>query len=174
MSEEQVAQESENIENLKKALAEERQRAAEYLVDAQRERADYQNLKKRTEQEKQEYLTSLKAEFIRTLLPVLDDMEHAFSMVEPASQNSAWVEGFRMIQRKLLNILKEHGCSVVECVGQPFDPSLHEAVAYEEGEEGMVIAEHRKGYTIKDKLIRVPQVIVGKGKANAPGDGKTD
>lgn len=174
MAEEQVAQHSENIEELKKALEEEKQRAAEYLADAQRERADYRNLKKRTEQEKQEYSTSLKTEFIRTLLPVLDDMEHAFSMVDPASKNSAWIQGFRMIQRKLQDILTEHGCTVIECVGQPFDPSLHEAVAYEEGDEGMVIAEHRKGYTIKDKIIRAPQVTVGKGKVEESGECKTN
>ena len=174
MAEEHVAQESKDITDLKKALEEEKKRSAEYLSDAQRERADYQNLKKRTEQEKQEYSTSLKAEFIRTLLPVLDDMEHAFSMVDPAFQNSAWIEGFRMIQRKLQDILREHGCVTMECVGQPFDPSLHEAVAYEEGDEGMIIAEHRKGYTINDKLIRAPQVTVGKGKVETPNTDETD
>lgn len=166
MTEEPVAQETENIEELKKALEEEKKKAAEYLADAQRERADYQNLKKRTELERQESLYLINAEFIRKLLPVLDDMERAFNMVDPQWQNSTWIEGFRIIQRNLQDILRAHGCQAIECVGQPFDPSIHEAVAYEEGEEGMVISEHRKGYTMNNRVLRAPQVTVGKGKSD--------
>ena len=166
MAEEPVTQENENIEELKKAFEEEKKKSAEYLADAQRALADYQNLKKRTELERQESLNSINAEFIRKLLPVVDDMERAFSMVDKQSQNSTWIEGFRIIQRNLQDILKAHGCTAMECVGQPFDPNVHEAVAYEEGDEGMVISEHRKGYTIKNKVLRPPQVTVGKGKSN--------
>jgi molecular chaperone GrpE len=166
LAEEPVAQESENIEDLKKALLEEQQKAVEYLADAQRERADYQNLKKRTEQEKQESLNRYNAEFIRALLPVVDDMERAFTMVEPKSKDTTWVEGFRIIQRNLQDILKSHGCTEIECIGQPFDPNLHEAVAYEAGEEGMVISQHRKGYSINNRVLRASQVTVGKGAAN--------
>lgn len=166
MAEEPVVQENENIEELKKALEEEKKKAAEYLADAQRERADYQNLKKRTELERQESINSINAEFIRKLLPVIDDMERAFNMVDPQWQNCNWVEGFRIIQRNLQDILRAHGCTAMECIGQPFDPNLHEAVAYEEGEEGMVISEQRKGYMLNNKLIRAPQVSVGKGKSN--------
>lgn len=166
MAEEPVTQENENIEEIKKALEEEKKKAAEYLADAQRERADYQNLKKRTEQERQESINSINADFIRKLLPVIDDMERAFNMVDPQWQNSNWVEGFRIIQRNLQDILRAHGCTAMECVGQPFDPNLHEAVAYEEGEDGMVISEQRKGYMLNNKVVRVPQVSVGKGKSN--------
>jgi molecular chaperone GrpE len=108
-------------------------------------------------------------------LPVVDDMERAFNMVDPKSQDSTWVEGFRIIQRNLQDILRSHGCTEIECVGQPFDPNLHEAVAYEEGEEGMVVSEHRKGYTMKDKLLRASQVAVGKGTQSATNaEGRND
>lgn len=167
MAEEPVTQESENIEDLKKDLIEEKKKAAEYLADAQRERADYQNLKKRTEQEKQKSLSSFNAEFIRALLPVVDDMQRAFNMIDPQFKDSNWIEGFRIIQRNLQDILKLHGCSEIECIGKPFDPNLHEAVTYENGEEGIVISEHRKGYMIKDEVLRASQVAVGNGKANA-------
>lgn len=166
MAEEPVIQENENIEDLKKALLEEKQKAAEYLADAQRERADYQNLKKRTDLEKQESLNSFNAEFIRAILPVIDDMDRAFGMIDPKLKDSPWVEGFKIIQRNLQDILKSHGCTEMECVGQPFDPSCHEAVAYEQGEEGIVISEHRKGYTMKNRVIRASQVSVGNGKSN--------
>ena len=163
MAEEPISQEQDNIEELKKALAEAEERSKTYLADAQRERADYQNLKKRTEQEKQELSARANAEMIRLLLPVVDDMERAFTMVDPGFQDSTWVEGFRIIQRNLQDILRSHGCTEIECVGKRFDPNFHESVAYEDGEEGMVVSEHRKGYTIKDKLLRASQVAVGKG-----------
>jgi len=163
LAEEPITQESENIEDLKKALLEERKKSAEYLVDAQRERADYQNLKKRTEQDKQESLKWSNAELIRSILPAIDDMERAFTMVDPQFQDSTWVEGFRIIQRQLQDALRAHGCTEIDCVGQPFDPNLHEAVTYEDGEEGTVISEHRKGYIMKDRVLRASQVAVGKG-----------
>lgn len=175
MAEEPVTQENENIEDLKQALLEEKKKAAEYLADAQRERADYQNLKKRTEQDKQESLKWSNAELIRSILPAVDDMERAFTMVDPQFTDSTWIEGFRIIQRQLQDALRAHGCTEIECVGKPFDPNLHEAVTYEDGEEGMVISEHRKGYIMKDKVLRASQVAVGRGDqqgVEASGDSK--
>jgi molecular chaperone GrpE len=146
LAEDPILQDSNNQVDLKKALAEAEDRAKTYLADAQRERADYQNLKKRTEQEKQENLSWANAEMMRQLLPVVDDMERAFNMVDPKFKDSTWVEGFRIIQRNLQDILRAHGCTVIECVGQPFDPNFHEAVAYEDGEEGMVVSDTVKLY----------------------------
>lgn len=165
MAEESVLQDQEDdIEALKKALADEKEKAESYLSSWQRERADFSNYKKRIEQEKKESLTWTNAELIKSLLPVVDDMERAFSMVDPGFKDTSWVEGFTQIQRKLQEILRDHGCTEIECVGQPFDPNLHEAVAYDEGDEGIVIAEHRKGYKMNDRVLRAPQVSVGKGK----------
>ena len=175
MAEDPITQENLNIEELKEALSEERKKSAEYLADAQRERADYQNLKKRTEQDKQESLKWSNADLIRSILPAIDDMERAFTMMEPQFKDSTWVEGFRIIQRQLQDALKAHGCTEIDCVGQLFDPNLHEAITYEDGEEGTVISEHRKGYMMKDRVLRASQVAVGKGKQGegpAPGDGK--
>jgi len=168
LAEESVAQEQDNIEELKKALAEEKEKADGYLASAQRAIADYQNLKKRTEQEKQESLNWSNAALIRLLLPVVDDMERAFSMMDPAFRDQTWVDGFRIIQRNLQDILRATGCTEIDCVGKPFDPNLHEAIAYQEGEEGTVVSEHRKGYTMKDKVLRASQVAVGKGKSGEP------
>ena len=163
MAEEPVAQEQDNIEDLKKALAEAEEKAKTYLADAQRERADYQNLKKRTDQEKIELSARANAEMIRLLLPVVDDMQRAFNMVDPGFQDSTWIEGFRIIQKNLQDILRSHGCVEIECVGKAFDTNLHDAITCEDGEEGMVISEHRKGYIMKDKVLRASQVAVGKG-----------
>ena len=163
MAEDPISQEQDNIVDLKKALTESEEKAKTYLADAQRERADYQNLKKRTEQEKQEYLSWANVEIVRQLLPVVDDMQRAFNMVDPKFEDSTWVEGFKIIQRNLQDILRAHGCVEIECVGQPFDPNFHEAIGYEDGEEGEVVSEHRKGYTVKDRVLRASQVTVGNG-----------
>jgi molecular chaperone GrpE len=136
LAEEPVAQEQDNIEGLKKALAESEEKAKTYLADAQRERADYQNLKKRTDLEKLELSARANAEMIRLLLPVVDDMQRAFNMVDPGFQDSTWIEGFRIIQKNLQDILRSHGCVEIECVGKAFDPSLHDAITYEDGAEG--------------------------------------
>jgi molecular chaperone GrpE len=166
VGEEPVTQEQESIEDLKRTIAAEKERANEYLASLQRSEADFRNYKKRTEQEKKDSLTWSNAELIKSLLPVVDDLERAFSMVQPESADSTWTEGFRIIQRKLQDVLRLNGCTEIECVGVPFDPNLHEAIAYEDGEEGMVISEHRKGYTMKDKVLRASQVTVGKGELN--------
>jgi molecular chaperone GrpE len=155
--------EQEDIEALKTALVAEKEKAEQYLASAQRATADYQNLKKRTEQEKQESLAWSNAELIKLLLPAIDDMERAFAHVDPKFSESVWVEGFRQIQRKIQEVLRSHGCNEIECLGQPFDPNFHEAIGYEDGEEGIVIGEHRKGYQMKNRVLRAAQVTVGKG-----------
>ena len=175
MAEEQTSQELDSVEELKKALAAEKEKVDSYRETAQHATADYQNLKKRNEQDKQESLKWLNAELIRSILPAIDDMERAFTMVDPQLKDSTWVEGFRIIQRQLQDALRAHGCTEIDCVGQPFDPNLHEAVTYEEGEEGTVISEHRKGYIMKDRVLRASQVAVGKGNQEqdvASADGK--
>ena len=163
MAEEPVTHEQENVEELKKNVAEEKDKASSYLASLQRSEADFRNYKKRIEQEKQEALTWTNAELIKSLLPVVDDMERAISMMDPAVKESSWGEGFKIIQRNMQDILHAHGCSEIECIGKPFDPNLHEAVGYEDGEEGVIISEHRKGYTMKNKVLRASQVTVGKG-----------
>ena len=165
MIEEPIMQEQDDIEALKKALAEANEKAETNLAGWQRERADFVNYKKRVEQEKSEAVHWSNAELIKSILPVLDDMEHAFSMVDPEFEHSSWVEGFRQIQRKLQDVLRSHGCTEIQCLGESFDPNLHEAIAYEEGDEGKVIREHRKGYKLGDRVLRASQVVVGRGEA---------
>jgi molecular chaperone GrpE len=165
VAEEPVTTEQESCEDLNKALAEEKSRAESYLASLQRSEADFRNYKKRIEQEKQESLAWSNAALIKSLLPIVDDMERAFAMADSAIKESPWFEGIKIIQRKLQDILKANGCTEIECLGLPFDPNLHEAIAHEEGEEGMVISEHRKGYMMKNRVLRAPQVTVGNGNS---------
>jgi molecular chaperone GrpE len=160
---------AQSIEDLKRALDEEKSRGDGLLASLQRSEADFRNYKKRTDQEKKDSLAWSNAELVKSLLPVVDDIQRAFTMVDPKCQDSTWLEGFRIIQRNLQDILRAHGCVEIDCVGTPFDPNLHEAIAHEPGEEGMVITEHRKGYTMKDKVLRASQVTVGNGESKRGG-----
>jgi len=101
VAEDPVIQEQDSIEDLSKALAEEKSKTDSYLASLQRSEATSETLKKRVEQEKHESLSWSNAELIKSILPVLDDMEHAFSMIDPSVKGSTWIEGFKIIQRKL-------------------------------------------------------------------------
>jgi molecular chaperone GrpE len=174
VAEDPITQEQDSVEDLNKALTEEKSKADSYLDSLQRSEAEFRNYKKRVEQEKLESLAWSNASLMKSILPVLDDMERAFTMVDPSIKGSTWIEGFRIIQRNLQDALKASGCTEIECLGVPFDPNLHEAIAHEEGEEGIVVSEHRKGYMMKNRVLRAPQVAVGKGKTCSEEAGNND
>ncbi len=152
-----------DIESLKQLLAQEKEKAERYLANWQRAEADFRNYKTREEQEKKELINWANSTLVCDILPVLDAFGRAFEGVSPAGKGLSWITGFKQIQRMLFDVLNKHGLAEMKCVGEKFDPSLHEAVAQQEGVEGVVLDEVRKGYKLKDKLLRAPQVVVGKG-----------
>jgi len=156
--------EVEDIDTLKSQLTEERAKAESYLANWQRAQADFINYKRRTEQERGETAKFANAMLILGLLPVLDDFERAFESVSSKLAGLTWVDGIRLIYRKLQAVLQAQGLAEIEAVGQDFDPILHEAVLYGPGEEGKVIEELQKGYKLHDRVIRPALVKVGKGE----------
>ena len=161
---EQELAEIEDMETLKQALAGEKQKAESYLANWQRAQADFVNYKRRTEQEKEEIGQFAKATLALNLLPVLDDLERAFASIPSRLASHNWVDGIRLIERKIRTSLEAQGLSLIEAVGEPFDPHLHEAVRQDKGEEGMVIEEVEKGYKFQDRVIRPSKVVVGNGE----------
>ena len=151
-----------DIVSLEKNLAEEKEKAEKYLENWQRAEADFSNYKKRVEQEKTELGNSLNSGLILNLLPVLDDMERALAALPPKLEKQNWVDGIKLIYRKLQTILEAQGIAPIEAVGKPFDPTVHEAVSQIEGQEGMVMEEIQRGYTLKDRVLRPSLVVVGK------------
>ena len=151
-------------ESLKKALTEERAKAQSYLAQWQRAQADYLNLKRRSEQEKDEATKFANAMLILNLLPVLDDLERAFNSISSKLAGLSWVDGIRLIYRKLEAVLLAQGLSQIRAVGEKFDPNLHEAVLHQEGEEDIVLDEVQKGYRLHDRVIRPTMVIVGQAR----------
>ncbi len=167
MSEENLDQNTEQAqepESLKAALEEQGKKAETFRSNWQRATADLANYRKRVEHEKQETSAFANAQIISSLLPALDDFARAFDTIDPKFKNETWVEGMRLIHRKLQAVLEAQGVQVIPTVGQPFDPNFHEAVMEIDGEQGKVISEMAKGYKLKDKVLRPAIVAVGRGQ----------
>jgi molecular chaperone GrpE len=135
--------------------------------------ADFENFKKRAARERHEAAQSAVAALIHRLLPVLDH----FEMAQAAAQNAqgdklaALQDGIAMIQQQLKTVLTETGLEEVDANGQTFDPMLHEAVSQQESAEmpeGQVVQQVRKGYKIRDRLLRPATVVVAKKPAAPP------
>ena len=156
--------EVEDVELLKQALAEEKEKAETNLAGWQRAQADFINYKRRSEQEKEEISKFASSVLILNLLPIVDDLERAFNSIPPRLVKLSWVEGIRLIERKLQANLKAQGLSQIEALGEPFDPNFHEAVRQGKGKDGIVIEEIQKGYKLHDRVIRPTKVVVGGGE----------
>lgn len=146
--------------------------AQRYLENWRRAQADLENYKKRVEQERSESARFAGMPLIINILPVLDDLDRALMAIPEKLAHLSWTEGIRLIRRKLQAILEAQGVSEVKALGRTFDPSVHEAVGQAAGEEGQVVDEAQKGYTLHGRLIRPSFVVVGNGQAhdkkNAP------
>lgn len=168
----EVEPEVEDVEALKQALAEERARAETSLAGWQRAQADFINYKRRTEQEKEGIGKFANSMLVVNLLPVLDDLERALDSISDDIE-LGWVDGIRLIERKLRGILESQGLSPIKALGEPFDPYLHEAVRQDKGKEGIVVEELQKGYKLYDRVIRPSKVVVGNGEAEEEGENDT-
>lgn len=137
-------------------------RAGEYLESLQRERASFQNYRKRVEQERSEQGRVIAGALLTKLLPVLDDFYRAVDAV-PEAERDQWFEGISLILRKFERYLENEGVSEIEALGQPFDPNVHEAVGVDDGsdaESGTVTAVMQRGYRIGDRVLRPVMVRV--------------
>jgi len=156
--------EVEDIEALKQALAEEKKKAEANLANWQRAQADFINYKRRSEQEKEEIGKFANTMLMLNLLPIFDDLERAFTSIPPHIARLTWVDGIRLIERKLQASLEAQGLSQIKALGKPFDPKFHEAAMHGKGKEGIVIEELQKGYMLHDRVIRPTMVVVGNGE----------
>jgi len=135
--------------------------------------ADFENFKKRAARERIEMAQATTAAHVQRLLPVLDH----FEMAQAAAQNAgddkqaSLQAGVAMIQQQLKAILAETGLEEIDAAGKQFDPMLHEAVSQQETPEipeGHVIQQLRKGYKLRERLLRPATVIVAKKPATNP------
>jgi len=148
---------------LRQELAEQTKRAEEYFERLARLQADYDNFRRRTRQEKEEFYKYASEKVISALLPVLDNFERA--LVAEGSSIDSLKSGVQMIFRQLQEALSTEGLTPVPAVGEQFDPQKHEAALRDESGEhpdNMILEELRRGYYLKDKVIRPAMVKVAK------------
>jgi molecular chaperone GrpE len=154
------------VAELDAALAESRDR---YLRLA----ADFDNYKKRSRQEHLETIQHASADLIGRLLPGLDDLHKALDH-KPEGIDEAWARGLELSVRKLEEALRAHGLEAIDAVGKPFDPAVHEAIGHEESAEhpeDTVVQELRRGYRIRDRVVRPALVKVARPPALPAADG---
>jgi molecular chaperone GrpE len=142
-------------------------KADEHWERLLRTTADFDNFKKRAAREKTEAVQYANVNLLQKLLPVLDNFEMALAAVEAVKEEklASLKSGVAMIQQQLKNALTETGLEEIDATGKQFDPTLHEAVSQQESsdvKEGHVLQQLRKGYRMKDRLLRAATVIVAK------------
>jgi molecular chaperone GrpE len=136
---------------------------------AMRSQADFENFRKRAAREKEDAVKYANASFLDRLIPILDNFELGLNAARSDSATSPILAGLDMVARQLSDFLTNSGVEPVNAEGQPFDPNLHEAVAQEESatiKEGVIVRQLRRGYKLRDRLLRPATVVVSKG---APG-----
>src|SRR5712691_5986954 len=136
-----------------------------------RKLAEFENHKKRSERERQEYFKIALAGFVNDFLPILDNFERALEHARPADLESDFGQGIVIIRKQLGELWKRYGLIPIDTSGS-FDPNLHEAVATEETDAvppNTILAELQKGYFLNDRLIRPSfvKVAVRKGESEA-------
>jgi len=133
----------------------------EQIAAHQRTAADFANFRRRTAEEREREAGLASEALLLKTLAVVDDLDRALASLPDGLKGEPWVEGIAAIHRKLLAVMESEAARPYESIGQPFDPREHEAVAQVPGsgkQPGEVLKEHRKGWKIRDRILR-PAVV---------------
>ena len=144
--------------------------AAELKDRLLRAQAEWDNSRKRILREKEEAVRYAGEAILERLLPVLDNFEMGMQAAKSATDPKAIAQGLEMVLAQFQQAMRDAGVEPIEAVGQPFDPHRHEALGHRESHEhpeGQVLSQMRKGYKLKDRLLRAASVFVAK-----PSEGK--
>jgi molecular chaperone GrpE len=164
-----------DIETLKAQAEASHVQAEEYLNALQRERAEFLNFKRRTAEERQRDLGLAAEDLIRKVLNLADDFDRAIDARPESIATDPWFEGVSAIDRKLRQLLESEGVSAIDATpGTQFDPRDHEAIANVPGtshREGEIVEEIRRGYRLRDRVLRPALVAVAAGSGPDASDG---
>jgi molecular chaperone GrpE len=130
-------------------------------------RAELDNFRKRAARELEDQSRYANMSLLRDLLPVLDNIERAIAAAEQHTDAAALLDGFKMVQQQLEEVLKGHSCQKIESLHMPFDPNLHHAVMQQPSDEhpaNTVLMVTQNGYQLHDRVVRPSQVIVSTAK----------
>lgn len=151
-------------------LKEQAGKAAQYYDQLLRTTADFDNFKKRAARERQDAIRYANESLLERLMPVLDNFEMALAAANvPNTSIESMRSGVSMIQQQLRAAMNEAGLEEIDAAGKPFDPNFHEAISQQESAEvpeGQVLQQVRKGYKLRDRLLRPASVIVARKPAS--------
>jgi molecular chaperone GrpE len=137
--------------------------------------AEFDNYRRRTGREREEWRRQAQEELLREILPVLDNFDRALAAAPAPRTDQAFRTGVELIHRNFLAALERLGVRPFVAVGEPFDPARHEAVGRVERhdvEDQTVVSEALRGYLLQDRVLRPAQVVVAVHPAAAPADGE--
>ena len=147
----------------------------------QRLSADYANFQKRGPRQIADSVAYEKEKVIKSILPVLDNFEHTLQNADSAEDKQVVIDGVRIIYTQMLDVLKSHDVEQIKAAGEQFDPSVHQAMMQQEDSEkqqGIILEEFQKGYTLNGRVIRPAKVIVNKvqeaGEAEKENGGQNE
>ena len=133
---------------------------------ALRSQADFENYKKRAAREKDEAIKYANSSLLEKLIAIVDNFELGLEAARAEGEKSPVFAGMSMVLKQLMDFLGDSGLQPIDATGQKFDPNLHEAIAHEPSDEfpeGTVIRQTRRGYKMKDRLLRPSSVVVSSG-----------
>lgn len=166
----ETVNESESVDKLKQALAEANDKYVRLY-------ADFENYKRIAARNREELLKYANEELMVDILTVIDHLELA---LQHASENDAanpLAEGVNLTLKELKNVLEKHGLVEINALGKPFDPSVHHAMSRiesEDAEENTIVKEFRKGYMLRDRVLRASMVGVAAKQAATAEEGPSD
>jgi molecular chaperone GrpE len=134
---------------------------------ALRSQADFENYKKRSAREKEEAIKYANSSLLERLIAIVDNFELGLEAARAEGEKSPVFSGMSMVLKQLMDFLADSGLQPIDATGQKFDPNLHEAIAHEPSAdvpEGIVIRQTRRGYRMKDRLLRPSSVVVSSGQ----------
>ena len=153
------------LDTLRQQLTAKEQEAKDNYDRYVRQIAETENFKKRTARERDDAIRFANEMLLKDLLPVIDNLERAIAHAAGGENGQPLVEGVEMVRKGFLDALSKFGVSQIVAVGQPFDPSKHEAIAQvvsDVHEPNVVVEELHKGYMFRDRLLRAALVSVAK------------
>jgi len=135
---------------------------------ALRSQADFENYKKRSAREKEEAIKYANTSLLERLVGIIDNFELGLAAAKEQGADSPIYSGMVLVQKQLNDLLAENGLQPIEAEGKTFDPNMHEAIAHEPSDrvpEESVVRQTRRGYRLKDRLLRPAKVVVSSGPA---------
>lgn len=155
------------LEDTKKQLEETRDQQKECKDSLLRLSAEFENVRKRTQKEKEEFVKYANEKLILELIDIMENLERGLENAKKAENKDKLIEGMKLIYKQFKNVLEKNGLTPIKALGEKFDPYKHEAMMQtitDEYEDGTILEEFARGYMLNNKVIRYSKVRVSKRK----------